>query len=35
LFNHCMDKDLSASPIGRAAAILGDRLHVFALTGEQ
>ena len=35
LFNHCMDKDLSASPIGRAVAILGDRLHVFALTGEQ
>jgi 6-phosphogluconolactonase len=35
LFEQCMNQDLSASPIGRAAKILGDRLHVFALTGEQ
>ncbi len=35
LFTQCMDKNLDSSPIGRAAKILGDRLHVFALTGEQ
>jgi hypothetical protein len=30
-----MKADLQSSPIGRAAAILGQKLRVFALTGDQ
>ena len=35
IFQRCMQGDLQSSPIGRAAFILGQRLHVFALTGDQ
>jgi hypothetical protein len=35
LFEESMAHDLSASPIGRAAALLGERLQVFALTEGQ
>jgi 6-phosphogluconolactonase len=35
IFQRCMKADLQSSPIGRAAAILGQKLRVFALTGDQ